>query len=168
MSERSEWREEFLRYVEKERRLSPHTVAAYRRDLAQFAAFVDRHSGARDAPWGSVDRLVIRSFLGALAGRDLARTTIQRKLAAVRAFYAYLHRTDRVASNPARLVRTPRRERALPGYLSQERAAELFDGLAERAAAAGDFLSLRRWALLELLYSCGLRLAEARGLDLPQ
>lgn len=157
---------DFLRYAEKERRLSPNTVSGYARDLRQLSDFLDDYLGGSGWTWGEVDRLTIRSFLGSLEERGLARTTIQRKLSALRAFYAFLHRTDRIAVNPARLVRAPRKERPLPGYLSEDRAAELFERLGDRATSDGGFLALRRWALLELLYSCGLRLAEARGLDL--
>ncbi|MCG8466957.1 MAG: tyrosine-type recombinase/integrase [Gemmatimonadetes bacterium] len=163
-----EWLEDFLRYAERERRLSPNTVAAYRRDLEQLAAFLastEAVDGGRDPIWARVDRLAIRGFLGQLESRGLGRATIQRKLAAVRALYAFLHRTDRLTSNPARLVRSPKRERSLPGFLGEEKARELFDRIGDEAAASEDPLVLRRWALLELLYSCGLRLGEIHGLD---
>ncbi len=165
MSARTEWVDDFLRYAEHERRLSPHTTSAYRRDVRQFAAFLDGYLGTAEWGWGQVDRLAIRSFLGALEKDGLRRASIQRKLSALRAFYAFLHRTDRVSSSPARLVRAPRRERPLPGYLTEEGADDLCARLAELARLEGGFLPLRRWALLELLYSCGIRLAEVQGLD---
>ncbi len=158
-------RQNFLRYAALERRLSPNTVAAYRRDLDQFEQFHNDYFGRSDWSWVEVDRLAIRSFLGWLEGRGLRRSTIQRKLSALRAFYAYLHRTDVVRSNPARLVRAPRRERDLPGYLTRERADSLFELLMADARTQGNAIALRRWALVELIYSCGLRLAEAHGLD---
>ncbi|MDX1579491.1 MAG: site-specific integrase, partial [Gemmatimonadota bacterium] len=113
------WTRDFLRYAEHERRLSPHTVAAYRRDLRQFESFVTGYEGAGSWEWTEVDRITIRSFLGELESRGLRRSTIQRKLAAIRSFFAFLQRTDRIESSPARLVRTPRKERALPGFLSE-------------------------------------------------
>lgn len=158
-------RADFLRYAELERRLSPHTVAAYGRDLCQFERFQNDYLGRVDWSWVEVDRLAIRSFLGWLEQRGLRRSTVQRKLSALRAFYAFLHRMDVVETNPARLVRAPRRERRLPGYLTRDRSDSLFDLLAADARAEGSLVALRRWALLELLYSCGLRLAEAQGLD---
>jgi integrase/recombinase XerC len=159
--------DDFLRYVGKERRLSPRTVEAYGRDLEQFADFLDGWVGSGDWSWEDVDRLAVRSYLGELDGRGLKRSTMGRKLSAVRVFFRFLHRTDRVGANPARHVRTPPAERTLPGYLSADQADELFDLLRERADADGGLLALRDRALVEVIYSCGLRLAEARGLDLP-
>lgn len=165
MTDRTGWKDDFLRYAARERRLSPNTVAAYRRDLDQLASFLSDHRGSSDWRWDRVERGDIRAFLGSLELRGLARSSIQRKLAAVRAFYAFLHRTERIEANPARLVRAPRRERPLPGFVAEDRAMELLDGIGERASDSGDPLELRRWAMIELLYSCGLRLAELRGLD---
>lgn len=165
MTDRTGWKDDFLRYAARERRLSPNTVAAYRRDLDQLASFLTGHLGSSDWRWDRVERGDIRAFLGSLELGGLARSSIQRKLAAVRAFYAFLHRTERIETNPARLVRAPRRERALPGFVAEDRAMELLDGIGERARDSEDILELRRWAMIELLYSCGLRLAELRGLD---
>ncbi len=162
---RRAWVDDFLRYARAERRLSPNTVSAYRRDLAQFEAFVSAHEGTHDWGWADVHRVSIRSFMGDLELRGLKRSSIARKLAAVRAFFAFLQRTDRVESSPARLVRTPRRDRTLPSFLSEEDARELLDSAGEAARRDGSAVALRRWALLELLYSCGLRLAEVHGLD---
>lgn len=159
--------EDFLRYVEKERRLSPHTVEAYERDVREFGRFLREWTGEGDWSWTDADRLAVRSFLGALEERGLAPGTMARKLSAVRVFYRFLHREGRAGANPARHVRSPSGERSLPGHLSAGEAEELFEGLRERAEADGGFLALRNRALLETLYSCGLRLAELRGLDLP-
>ena len=162
---RRAWVDDFLRYARAERRLSPNTVSAYRRDLDQFEAFVSAYEGTRDWGWADVHRVSIRSFMGDLESRGLKRSSIARKLAAVRAFFAFLQRTDRVEASPARLVRTPRRDRTLPSFLSEEDARELLDSAGEAARRDGSAVALRRWALLELLYSCGLRLAEVHGLD---
>ena len=162
---RAAWVRDFLRNASAERRLSDHTVAGYRRDLAQFDAFVSGYEGTTDWGWGDVDRLSIRSFMGALERSGLKRSSIGRKLAAVRAFYAFLQRTDRVDASPARLVRAPRRARDLPSFLNEDQARDLLDAAGEAARRDGSALALRRWALLELLYSCGLRLAEAHALD---
>ena len=162
---RRAWVEDFLRYARAERRLSLNTVSAYRRDLDQFEAFVSAYEGTRDWCWADVHRVSIRSFMGDLELRGLKRSSIARKLAAVRAFFAFLQRTDRVEASPARLVRTPRRDRTLPSFLSEEDARELLDSAGEAARRDGSAVALRRWALLEVLYSCGLRLAEVHGLD---
>lgn len=162
-------REDFLRYAALERRLSPHTVAAYRRDLSQFEHFRGEDVGD-DWSWVDVDRLAIRSFLGWLEGRGQRRSTIQRKLSALRALYAFLHRTDAVQSNPAKLVRAPRRERDLPGYLTREGVDSLFKALGappkDDRRRMKEAVALRTRALVELIYSCGLRLSEAQGLDI--
>lgn len=170
---RRAWIDDFLRYARSERRLSPNTVSAYRRDLGQFETFMNEHRGRDDWGWADVDRVDIRSFMGALESggrtrrpkRRLKRSSIARKLAAVRAFFAFLQRTDRVESSPALLIRTPRKDRTLPSFLSEEDARELLDSAGEEARRDGSAVALRRWALLELLYSCGLRLAEVHGLD---
>ncbi|WP_428276110.1 tyrosine recombinase XerC [Candidatus Palauibacter sp.] len=162
---RRAWVDDFLRYARAERRLSTRTVSAYRRDLDQFEAFVSGYEGTHDWGWADVHRVSIRSFMGDLELRRLKRSSIARKLAAVRAFFAFLQRTDRVDSSPALLIRTPRKDRTLPSFLSEEDARELLDSAGEAARRDGSAVALRRWALLELLYSCGLRLAEVHGLD---
>ncbi len=162
---RRAWVDDFLRYARAERRLSPNTVSAYRRDLGQFEAFVSAYEGTHDWGWADVHRVSIRSFMGDLESRGLKRASIARKLAAVRAFFDFLQRTDRLEASPARLVRTPRRDRTLPSFLSEDDARELLDSAGEAARRDGSAVALRRWALLELLYSCGLRLAEVQGLD---
>jgi len=165
MTERQSWLADFLRYTEKERNLSPNTVAAYERDLLQFDRFLDEYLGRTDWRWEDVDRLTIRSFLGSLEARRLKRSTISRKLSAIRSFYAFLHRVDRITANPARLVRAPRKGRTLPGYLTEDRTERLFDYLRIRATHDGGLVAVRNRALLELIYSCGLRLAEVQQLN---
>lgn len=156
---------EFLDYLEKERGLAANTVKAYRRDLRQLTRFLTGYLGRGDFQWQQVDRLAIRSFLGHLEGRGLKRSTLGRKLSAVRSFYRFLHRTDRVERNPGRLIRTPRAGRSLPGYLTRDQAEQLFRWIEDRARREGGFLAYRNWALLELLYSSGLRLSEVQQLD---
>jgi len=154
----------FLAYVRKERRLSAHTEAAYRRDLEDFGAFLVGHMESADWDWSDVDRLDIRSWLGELEGRGLKRSTVARKLSAVRALYRFLHRTDVVSHNPARLIRTPRKRQELPGYLTRGQAEVLFE-LLESYATGDRPLAVRDRAMIEVIYSCGLRLAEIQGLD---
>ncbi|MEJ2311690.1 MAG: tyrosine recombinase [Gemmatimonadales bacterium] len=158
--------DDFLRYAQNERGLSAHTVAAYRRDLGEFVGFLQAYLAAPAWSWETVDRMAIRSFLGSLQKRGLQRTTIARKLSATRAFFRFLHRTDRIPHNPARLVRAPTKSRKLPAYLSQVQADDLFVLLRAHAEQDGGFLSVRNRALMELLYSAGLRLAEVEALDL--
>ncbi len=156
--------DDFLRYAGAERRLSENTVTAYRRDLSDFADFLDDYLGAGTWTWPSVDRLAIRSWLGSLESRGLKRSTSARKLSAVRAFFRFLHRTGVVQTNPARAVRTPRKRRDLPGYYPRSQTEYLFGRLEEYASEKGA-RGFRDRAIIELAYSSGLRLAEVQGVD---
>lgn len=154
----------FLRYVAHERQLSPQTVRAYTDDLAEFREFLDRYYGG-EWSWGGVDRLAIRSFMGDCATRrGLAKSSIARKLSAVRSFYRFLHVEERVEANPARAVRTPKLDRTLPGFLTREQVDSLF-ALAEARAEEGGFHALRNLAVVELFYATGMRLSELQGLN---
>lgn len=159
--------DDFLRYAGVERRLSAHTVAAYRRDLEAFEAFLCGYLGSDVWTWSDADRLAVRAWLGELEARGLKSTTVARKLSAVRVLYGFLHRTGRVDANPARLVHAPRRGRTLPAYLTSPQTDALFDWLEERARSDPEAIPARTLAIVELLYSCGLRLSEAQGLNLP-
>ena len=156
--------EEFVRHIRDGRNLSAHTVAAYQRDLREFSRFLDAQYGAEAWTWGGVDRLALRSYLGHLNRKRLARRSIARKLSAVRSFFRYLHREEYVEANPARAVRSPKLERHLPGWLTRADAERLF-GAAEARAAEGGFHALRDLAILETFYAAGVRLSELRGLD---
>jgi tyrosine recombinase XerC len=158
--------EAFLRYVAHERQLSPQTVRAYTDDLAEFEAFLDRYYGSPDWSWAGVDRLSIRSFLGDLANRGLAKSSIGRKLSAVRSFYRFLHVEERVDANPARTVRTPKRDRTLPGFLTREEMDSVLAS-AEVRAMEGGFHGMRNFAIVELFYGTGMRLSELQGLNVP-
>ncbi len=153
---------EYLRYIEDGRQLSPNTVAAYRRDLEQFSGWLDTQR--TNWSWPDLDRLDLRSYLGHLNRRDLARRTISRKLSAIRSFYRWLHREDLVDANPARTVRSPKLDRKLPAWLSQSDVDRMFV-LAENRAAEGGFRGSRDLAILETLYATGMRVSELQGLD---
>lgn len=153
--------EDFLRWLASERRLSPHTVEAYERDLEQFETFVGEWSGDGDWGWADLDRLAIRAWLGELDELGRADSTIARKLSTLRVFFGFLQRTGRREDNPARLVRARSSGRTLPAFLTRPQIDALFD---DDADGADD--SARDRALLEVLYSSGLRLAELHGLDI--
>ncbi|HEU0052213.1 MAG TPA: site-specific integrase, partial [Longimicrobium sp.] len=157
--------EDFLRYVAHERQLSPQTVRAYTDDLAEFQAFLDRYYGGGEWSWGGVDRLAIRGFMGDCATRrGLSRTSIARKLSAVRSLYRFLNVEERVSVNPARSVRSPKRDKYLPGFLTREQVDAIL-ATAEVRAMEGGFHGLRNLAIVELFYSTGMRLSELQGLD---
>jgi integrase/recombinase XerC len=156
---------DFVRHVEHERQLSPRTVRAYSDDLAELEAFLTRYYGSTDWSWGGVDRLAIRSFMGdCFTRRGLSRRTVARKLSSVRALFRYLHVEELVEANPARAVRSPKRERTLPAFLSREQVEQLFRA-AEGRALEGGFLGVRNHAIVELFYSTGMRVSELQQLD---
>lgn len=156
--------EAYLRVLADERQLSPHTVAAYRRDLGDLSFFLTDYFGTPDWDWDGVDRLTLRSFLGWCLRRGLSRRTIGRKLSAVRGFFRFLHLEDRLPSNPSRAVRAPKAEKRLPGHLSRTETDALFR-LAEARAAENTLSGTRTLAILELLYGSGLRLSELQRLN---
>jgi integrase/recombinase XerC len=157
--------QDYLRNLTDERQLSPHTVEAYRRDLEDLSGFLDDYYGSCQWSWTDVDRLAVRAFLSHLTMAALKERTIARKLSAIRNFFRFLQREGVVAANPARHVRAPRGGRALPGYLTQREMSRLFELAVQKAAEPG-WRGLRDQALMELLYSAGLRLSEVHSLDL--
>jgi integrase/recombinase XerC len=141
----------FLRRLEQERNYSPHTLRAYRKDLEEFVAFLG--VGAAGLP--AVTRVQLRSFLAHLHSRRLGKQTIMRKLAALRSFYRFLCREGKARTNPMLGLRTPRREKRLPNVLSVEQVARLME-----TASGNDAAALRDRAILETLYSSGIRVGE--------
>ncbi len=155
----------FLAHLEGPRNLSPHTVAAYRRDLLDLEDFASVHLGREDFRWDDLTRGVVRAFLGEAVRRGLAPRTIARKLSSVRALFRHLHRAGKISSDPARLVRGPKLDRTLPGHLRAEETAALFRWAENRAALANRLPETRLLVTLELLYGSGLRLSETGSLN---
>jgi integrase/recombinase XerC len=150
--------EQFCRYLADERNVSPHTLDAYQSDLGQFLAFVSREQGT-EADVGAVSHLLIRRYL-ALLHKDHQKSSIGRKLAAIRAFFRYLLREGVVVKNPAELVSTPKKEKKIPFHLTIDEVTALME-----APHNADILSIRDRAILETLYSCGIRVSELTGLN---
>jgi integrase/recombinase XerC len=153
------WIERFHQYLAVERNMSPHTCAAYLRDLAEFREFLAGLGAADAAALPRVDHLLLRRYLAELHKRN-ERTSIARKLSALRTFFRYLVREGVLSINPAAAVATPKRNRYLPKTLSVDEAAALM----ERGHGT-TVLALRDRAILELFYSSGLRISELTGLD---
>ncbi|MFH1176715.1 MAG: tyrosine-type recombinase/integrase [Acidobacteriota bacterium] len=145
-------------YLRDERNLSPHTLRAYEREVAQFVAFAERELDC--ARPGAVTPAVVRAYLAHLHSRGLARVSAQRALAALRTYLRFLGREGVVESNPAKLVPTPRAPQKVPDVLTAPELADLLDALPATPAGRRDR------AALELLYGAGLRAAELVGLDL--
>lgn len=155
---------DYLDHLAKERDVSPNTVRAYTRDLADFVEFLTRYYGGAEWSWQGVDRLAMRGFLGHLSRRGLGKRSMARTLSAVRSFYRYLHRNEIVDTNPARAVGAPKLEKYLPGYLDRAQIDLLFQ-MAEARAWEGKFVDVRNLAILELFYSTGMRLSELQSLS---
>jgi integrase/recombinase XerC len=154
---------DFFLYLEKERGVSPRTLVAYRRDLTEFSSFLGTQLRA---PWSfaDVDRLVMRSYLGHLARRGLSARSTARALSALRTFFRFMQREERMETNPARAVGTPKFKRPNPDYLHQGQTELLFAN-AELQASEGTFREVRALAILELLYAAGLRVSELQGIS---
>lgn len=150
--------DQFCRYLNTERNVSPHTLSAYRSDLEQFIRFVQGEQGGKAEP-SMVTHLTVRRYLAFLA-RDHARSTVGRKLAAIRSLFRFLVRRGRTDRNPAELVSTPKREKVLPFHLDIDEITALVT-----APTGHDLLALRDRAILEMLYSSGLRVSELTSLD---
>jgi len=175
----------FLSYLENERNFSAHTIRSYASDLVQFVEFLTAdgappavpatasdHDGAGEGAAGAdpdtvsqrlrqVTPVDLRRFLAILRRAEYSRSTIARKIATLRSFYKFLAREGVTDHNPVKAIRTPRQEKRLPKFL---RPAEV-----ERLLAApdgDDLLTLRDAAMLEVLYSTGVRVSELVGLDL--
>lgn len=150
--------EQFCQYLSIERNVSPHTLKGYGADLEQFMEFVRRERGG-DAAVAAVDHLLIRRFM-ALLHRDHKKSSVGRKLAAIRAFFKYLLREGRVVKNPAALIAAPKQEKRVPFHLNIDQVTALVE-----APKGDEILSVRDRVIMETLYSCGLRVSELTGLD---
>jgi integrase/recombinase XerC len=183
----------FLSHLENERNFSGHTVRCYASDLAQFVEFLTADAPARPGPGSGpaeagpdgaprggdrrpapdadpnavaerlrrVTPVDLRRYLAGLRQARYSRSTIARKIASLRSFYKFLAREGEVAANPVKVIRTPRQEKRLPKFLQPADVERLL------AAPEGDDLLARRdRAILETLYSTGMRVSELVGLDL--
>ncbi|PLX73879.1 MAG: tyrosine recombinase XerC [Desulfuromonas sp.] len=152
--------DQFSRHLQIERNVSEHTRSAYLRDLAEFRLFLEESFKCSDrSVLERVDKITLRRYL-ALLHKKNRKSTIARKLAALRTFFRYLVREGVMTSNPGELVATPRQEKYLPTTLTVDEAYALLESM-----QGSDSLSLRDRAILEILYSCGLRISELTGLD---
>lgn len=150
--------ERFGGHLARERRMSPHTVSNYLREVQALAGWCDAEG--LDG-WQALDSQHLRMFAARSHAGGLAPRSVQRRLSAVRSFFRWLQREKAVTGNPAVDVRAPRSRRALPVAVDADQMARLLD-IRDTTP-----LALRDRALMELLYSSGLRLAELVGLDLP-
>ena len=151
------WIDRFIRHLEFERRLSPLTCKNYRRDLKTLAAYCEQ-SGVGE--WKDLDSEHVRAYAAACFRKGLSSKSIQRRLSAARTFFRYLIREKEVRKNPITSVSAPKGKKRLPDNLDADRMARLL-----QISGDGPIVDRDR-AILELLYSSGLRLAELIDLNL--
>ena len=144
-----------LRY---QRRLSGHTLSNYARDLQRFSQYLDT---IEIASWDNVDEACIRQFIAQRHRQQISARSSQRELSALRSFFNYLISEQQLAYNPAQSVQAPKAKQALPKTLDVDQMQQLVEINTDTP------LAVRDKAILELFYSCGLRLSELVGLDLP-
>ncbi|MFH1703229.1 MAG: tyrosine recombinase XerC [Nitrospirota bacterium] len=146
--------DKFLKYLEIERAASSHTLRAYRKDLEEFSKFVNIKPE-------DVELADVRGFIAEQIKSGLNKTSVSRRLASIRSFFKFLYREGYKRTNPAKLVSNPKLPKLLPRFLSVDDAF----ALVERPAGTG-FLPARDRAILELLYSSGLRVSEISSLNI--
>ena len=139
---------DFIEYLEKEKNYSRHTVRAYKKDLERFFEFLDEQK------YTDVDYIVIMYYIGFMLRYGLDARTVARKLSSLKSFFKVLKKLGYIEENPAAEVRTPKMKKHLPGFLTYE---QIQRGL--------DVDNPRDKAIMEILYSCGLRASEVVGLD---
>jgi len=148
----------FLAYLANERDASPHTLRAYAKDLSQLASFARDRLGREPAP-SAIDLWLLRAFFADLHARKASPTTASRKLATFRSFFRFLCREGALAKNPARSLVAPKKDLRIPTYLQEGEARDLMT-----ASDKTNKSEVRDTAVLELLYSTGMRCSEIVGL----
>ena len=147
--------DKFMNYLKIEKNAAAHTVTNYTIDLKSFSAFL----GERDIT--AVDHLVLRRFLAEMRAKNYSKRTIARKLASLRTFFKFLYREGHIKTNPITAILTPKLDKKLPVVLDVAKVARLVQSPPEDAVSG-----LRDRAILETLYSAGIRVSELVGLDL--
>lgn len=146
--------DKFISYLEVEKNYSPHTILNYRADLEDFLDF------AQKTPLEKIDYLFLRKFLAQLRGKQYRPRTLSRKLSALRSFFKFLQREDLIRENPAVLLMSPKLDKMLPKFLSEEEMNKFIE-----APSLEKVSGKRDRAILETLYSTGMRVSELVGLN---
>lgn len=156
----TKYTEEFLGYLRDQRNYSPHTIRNYRIDLKDFISFL--LSEYERMKLIDIDHFIVRHYLSYLSEeRQLKKRTINRKLSSLKRFFKYLIASGIVENNPVSVIIRPKNPQRLPKYLDEKEMAELLDSIVK-----DDFLSIRNRAMLELLYSTGIRVSELVGMKI--
>ncbi|MBN1550164.1 tyrosine recombinase XerC, partial [bacterium] len=156
----------FLTYLDLEQNASDNTLRAYNRDIEEFSFFMRRTGqgldSAGDVSIETIDRTAVRAFLGYLHFQKKARSTIERKLAALRSFFHYLKQTGLLSENPVKHILMPRKQRKLPVFLTIDETERLL----ESPQPINELKLVRNLAIAEMLYGTGVRVSELVGLNL--
>jgi len=167
--------ENFLSYLRHERQASEHTINSYRMDIEQFV-HLGFNSNMKGFDWTSADIYSARNYIVTLGEKKLSRTSILRKISSLRSFYRFLVREELVPKNPFIGINSPKKSKKLPKYMSENEVCKLLespstywkDALTKELAKDDDsalFAASRDSAILEVIYSGGLRISEALGLN---
>ena len=148
--------EKFLIYLKAEKNYSPHTLTSYTNDLKAFYAF------AAPEPIESADKLRLRAFLSELSEKGFSKRTLSRRMAALRTFFRFLVREGHLAKSPMAAMKNPKQEKRLPMVLEENEVTRLLE------APEDDVAGLRDRAILETLYSTGMRVSELVKLNLEK
>ncbi|MDP3729914.1 MAG: tyrosine recombinase XerC [Candidatus Omnitrophota bacterium] len=149
--------DKFINYLKIEKDVSRHTITNYTIDLKAFSLFLG------EADINSVDHLALRKFLAELRGRNYSKRTIARKLASLRSFFKFLYREGHIKANPITAISSPKLDKKLPKFLDIAKVTKLIMSPDVKTPSG-----LRDRAILETLYSCGIRVSELVGLDMEK
>lgn len=151
--------EKFLKYLQYEKRCSPHTLTSYQTDLAQFAAYLQ---ASYEYPQPEMaDFAAIRSWIVSLVEAKLNAASVNRKIAALRSFYKFLMQQGTIVRNPMLKIRSLKESKKLPHFVDEQQLGQLLDG----SEFSADFAGLRDRLVLEMLYGTGIRLAELLSVE---
>ena len=148
---------DFIAKLEHENGFSEHTLRAYHKDLLQFDNFL---KAEKRSSLESINHLLLRRFLAVLRSKNYSKTTIARKLASIRSFFKFLIREGELVANPFEMLRTPKQDKKLPYFLSISEVDVLL-----KTPDCSNVMGLRDMAIMETLYSTGIRVSELVGLD---
>ncbi len=148
---------DFVARLEHEKGFSEHTLRAYHKDLLQFDNFL---KAEKRSSLESINHLLLRRFLAVLRSKNYSKTTIARKLASIRSFFKFLIREGELVANPFEMLRTPKQDKKLPHFLSITEVDVLL-----KTPDSSTVMGLRDMAIMETLYSAGIRVSELVGLD---
>ena len=143
----------YLSYLELEKRYSKHTIISYKRDLQDFKEFIDEFY---QLPVNQIELSHVRSYMVSLLEKELAKTSVSRKISSVKSFFKYLLKENIIDSSPVHLIETPKLEKRLPVFIKEDELTKLFEEIQYEEGFSGT----RDKLILALFYQTGMRLSE--------